>query len=109
MIDKLDSVLAQFNEERVYHNGEYYRLKKFDDDIYELEAAISGACGTFDSHPAIKFKTIPESNQVLFLSYRDVVVNPMKCFKPESEAEFEFVKLAFEQLLDKFYQVKSSC
>ena len=108
MMDKLAFVLAHFNEDRVYHNGEYYRLKQFDDDTYELEVSISGACGTFESHPAIKFKIMPESNKVLFLSYRDVVVNPMKSFKPESEAELDFVRLAFEQLVDKCNQVKSS-
>ena len=93
MMDKLAFVLAHFNEDRVYHNGEYYRLKQFDDDTYELEVSISGACGTFESHPAIKFKIMPESNQVLFLSYRDVVANPMKFFKPETEAELDFVRL----------------
>ena len=106
MKEKLDFILANFNEERIYHNGEYYRLKTFDDGTYELELSVSGACGTFESHPAIKFKIKPEADQVIFLSYRDVVVNPMKYFKPESDTELAFVSLAFEQLIDKCYHIK---
>ena len=106
MKDKLDFLLKHFSEERVYKQDGYYRLKHFDDDTYELEFSVSGPCGTFESHPAIKFKSSSESDQLIFLSYRDVVVNPMKSFKPESEEQLKFVTLAFKELVDKFYQLK---
>lgn len=106
MKDKLEFILNHFNEERVYKQDGYYRLKQLGDDTYELEFSISGSCGTFESHPAIKFKIMTGSEELMFLSYRDVVANPMKSFKPERADEFEFVSQAFEQLVDKFYQLK---
>lgn len=106
MIDKLKVVLANFNENRTYNGDGYYRVKPFDDGSYELEFSVSGSCGTFDSHPAIKFVLSPESDAVTYLLYRDMLATPIKFFKPESDAEQEFVNLAFEQLVDKFYLLK---
>lgn len=106
IMDKLGFILDHFDDERVYKNNGYYRVKQLEDDTYELEFSIAGSCGTFDSHPAIRFKILPDLDQLIFLSYRDVEVNPMKWFKPESDDELDFVTLAFEQLVDKFYQFK---
>ena len=106
MNDKLKFVLTHFKEDREYHGDGYYRVKSFDDGSYELEFSVSGSCGTFDSHPAIKVALSPESDTVTYLLYRDMVVNPIKFFKPESDVEQGFVKLAFEQLVDKFYLLK---
>lgn len=108
MIDKLKVVLAQFKEDRTYIDDGYYRVKSFDDGSYELEFSVSGSCGTFDSHPAIKIALSTETDDVTYLLYRDMVVSPIEFFKPESEAELAFVKLAFEQLVDKFYSLKQA-
>ncbi|GAB2021415.1 hypothetical protein RyT2_04890 [Pseudolactococcus yaeyamensis] len=103
---QLDFILANFSESREYLEDGYYRVQDFGDDSYELEFSTAGYCGTFDSHPAIKFQMDAETKTITFLLYRDMVVSPIKFFKPESEKEQAFVQEHFEQLVAKFYQAK---
>ena len=105
---QLEFVLTHFSDSREYLKDGYYRVQDFGDDVYELEFSTAGYCGTFDSHPAIKFRMDAESKAVTFLLYRDMVVSPIKFFKPETEAEITTVQKEFEQLVAKFYQAKQA-
>ena len=105
---QLEFVLAHFSDSREYLKDGYYRVQDFGDGTYELEFSTAGYCGTFDSHPAIKFRIVPETKTITFLLYRDMVVRPIQFFKPESESDCDFVQERFNQLLAKFYQAKQS-
>ncbi|MGX6990495.1 hypothetical protein ACWN8M_02480 [Pseudolactococcus reticulitermitis] len=103
---QLDFILANFSESREYLEDGYYRVQDFGDGSYELEFSVAGYCGTFDSHPAIKFRMDAETKAVTFLLYRDMVASPIQFFKPETKKDQAFVQERFEQLLAKFYQAK---
>lgn len=105
---QLEFVLAHFSDSRDYLKDGYYRVQDFGDGTYELEFSTAGYCGTFDSHPAIKFRIVPETKTITFLLYRDMVARPIQFFKPESESDCDFVQERFNQLLAKFYQAKQS-
>ena len=107
-MDQLEFVLTHFSASRDYREDGYYRVQNFGDGTYEFEFSTAGYCGTFDSHPAIKFRMDAESKAVTFLLYRDMVVSPIKFFKPETEAEITTVQKEFEQLVAKFYQAKQA-
>jgi hypothetical protein len=62
---QLEFVLTHFSDSREYLKDGYYRVQDFGDDVYELEFSTAGYCGTFDSHPAIKFRIIPETKPLL--------------------------------------------
>ncbi|GHU43155.1 hypothetical protein FACS1894193_09580 [Bacilli bacterium] len=103
---QLDFILENFSESREYLEDGYYRVQDFGDGSYELEFSVAGYCGTFDSHPAIKFRIDAETKVVTFLLYRDMVASPIQFFKPETKKDQAFVQERFEQLLAKFYQAK---
>lgn len=105
---QLEFVLTHFSDSREYLKDGYYCVQDFGDDVYELEFSTAGYCGTFDSHPAIKFRIIPETQTITFLLYRDMVARPIQFFKPESESDDAFVQERFNQLVAKFYQAKQS-
>ena len=107
-MDQLEFVLTHFGASREYLDDGYYRVQDFGDGSYELEFSTAGYCSTFDSHPAIKFRIDAETKAVTFLLYRDMVVSPIKFFKPESEADITFVQGRFDHLLAKFNQVKQA-
>lgn len=105
---ELAYVLDQFNADRCYLGDGYYRLQDFGNGIYELEFSIAGPCSTFDPHPAIKFQLTDASEIITPLYYRDMVLAPIKFFKPETQAELTFVQSALRELVRKFYQAKST-
>ena len=107
-MDQLEFVLTQFSASREYLEDGYYRVQDFGDGTYELEFSTAGYCGTFDSHPAIKFRIDAETKTMTFLLYRDMVVSPIQFFKPESKTDQDFVQARFDQLLTKFYQAKQA-
>lgn len=103
---KLASILTAYSDQREYLGDGYYRIQAFGAHCYELEFSLSGPCGTFESHPAIKFQYLPDMAEPLVLYYRDMVVSPIQLFKPETEAEQTLAQTSLVELIERFYQAK---
>lgn len=85
--------------ESYYHQGAYYRLKDYGNDIYALQRAVPGMCGEKTASPSLKFGL--NNGNLTYQFYVDFEAQPlvMKAFTPD---DLPFFDQALDTLLDQF-------
>lgn len=102
--EKLESLLAFFDEEKKYYVDGYYRLRKLESDEFELAYLIPDACGATTVHPQITI----EKHEEIWIPTKliDMWTSPTQFVEKNSETE-KFLDNALAELVLKFEHVMS--